>query len=403
METLRIAFEALRAHKLRSFLTLLGVIIGVMTIVVVVAITSGLNRFVADELFQLSPDVLIFTKFGIITDRDEFLEALRRKNLDLDDFDAIERQCSGCGAVGASLQERLAVKRGGERIPRVEVQGTTANLAGLNNLELEAGRFFTASENDHSALVTVIGSDVRDELFGRLDPIGRTVSVAGNPLRVIGLLRKQGTVLGHRQDNRLYLPLQTYRRFFGTRQSLNIFVRPAGGMAALTAVEDEVRVILRSRRHAGFKDQDPFGVVTAAAAQDMWRGISAGAFALMFLVSGISLVVGGIVIANIMLVSVVERTREIGIRRAMGARRRDILLQFLTEAMLLGGFGGLLGVALGVAVASSLAAVFSLPTLVRPALVVAGLGLAVLTGVLSGFFPARRAAQMPPVEALGYE
>jgi putative ABC transport system permease protein len=403
METLRIATRALRAHKLRSFLTLLGVIIGVMTVVVVVSITSGLNQYVAERLFQLSPDVLIFTKFGIITDRDAFLEALRRKNLDDDDLAAVERLCRGCGAIGASVQNRLAVKRGSNRLPGVLIQGTTANLGDLNNLELEGGRFFSTGEQDHSALVAVIGSDVRDELFGRLDPIGRTFSVGGNPLKVVGLLRKQGTVLGQSQDNQLYMPLSTYQRFFGGRQSLNIFVRPAGGMAELAAVEDEVRVILRSRRHTRFKEDDPFGVVTAAAAQSMWRGISAGAFSLMFLVSGISLIVGGIVIANIMLVSVVERTREIGIRRATGARRRDILRQFLAEAVVLGGIGGVIGVGLGIAVSRGVSAVFPMPTLVKPELIAVGLTLALVTGALAGFFPARKAASMPPVEALRYE
>ena len=403
METLRIAIRALRAHKLRSFLTLLGVIIGVMTVVVVVSITSGLNQYVTERLFQLSPDVLIFTKFGIITDRDAFLEALRRKDLDDDDLAAVERLCRDCGAIGASVQNRLPVKRDSKRLSGVLIQGTTSNIADLNNLEVEAGRFFSSSEDDHSALVAVIGSDVRDELFGRLDPIGRTVSVGGNPLKVIGLLRKQGSVLGQSQDNQIYMPLAAYQRFFGNRQSLNIFVRPTGGMAKLSAVEDEVRVILRSRRHTGFKEDDPFGVVTAAAAQDMWRGISAGAFSLMFLVSGISLLVGGIVIANIMLVSVVERTREIGIRRATGARRRDILLQFLAEAVVLGGMGGLIGIGLGIGISRGISAFFPLPTLVTPQLIAVGLALALVTGALAGFFPARKAASMVPVEALGYE
>jgi putative ABC transport system permease protein len=403
METLRIAIRALRAHKLRSFLTLLGVIIGVMTVVVVVSITSGLNQFVAERLFQLSPDVLIFTKFGIITDREAFLEALRRKNLDDDDLAAVERLCRGCGSIGASVQDRLPVKRDNKRLSGVLIQGTTANLGDLNNLELEAGRFFSLSEDDHSSLVAVIGSDVRDELFGRLDPIGRTFTVGGNPVKVVGLLQKQGSVLGQSQDNQLYMPLSTYERLFGNRQSLNIFVRPVGGMAELSAVEDEVRVILRSRRHTRFKEDDPFGVVTAAAAQNMWRGISAGAFSLMFLVSGISLLVGGIVIANIMLVSVVERTREIGIRRATGARKRDILLQFLAEAIVLGGVGGLIGIGLGLGISRGISNFFPLPTLVRPELVVAGLTLALVTGALAGFFPARKAASMAPVEALRYE
>ncbi len=403
METLCIAAAALRAHKLRSFLTLLGVIIGVMTVVVVVSITSGLNRYVAEKLFQLSPDVFIVSKFGIITSRDDFLRALRRKNIDLNDVEAVERLCGGCAAVGAGAEAGLAVRRGGERLAGVTVYGTTANLAGLNNLDLEAGRFFTDKEVEHSAAVAVIGWDLRDELFGRLDPVGRTVTVAGNPLKVIGVLRKQGSVMGHSQDSQLYMPLDTFRKRFGSRRSYNIFVRPAGGVEELAAVQDKVRVILRNRRHTRFRDADPFGIVTAAAAQNVWRDISAGAFALMFLVSGISLIVGGIVIMNIMLVSVVERTREIGIRRATGARRRDILLQFLTEAVLLGLSGGLIGVLAGMAVAKVVRTVAPMPTVVEPGLVITGLGIAVLTGAVAGLFPARKAAALPPVEALRYE
>jgi len=403
VETIRIAIEALNAHKMRSFLTLLGVIIGVMTVIVVVSITSGLNRYVAERLFQLSPDVFILSRFGIITSRDEFLEALRRKRLSMDDFEAVERLCLSCDSVGAGSQNNLPVKRGSKHLFGVDVSGTTANMADLNNLDLETGRYFTRTDVDHSTPVAVIGSDVREELFGQLDPIGRTVTVAGSPLRVVGLLRKQGSVLGQSQDARLYMPLTSFRKQFGARQNLNIFVRPTGGVPALDDSMDEVRVILRSRRHTGFNDPDPFGIVTAAAAQTVWRGISAGAFSLMFLVSGISLIVGGIVIANIMLVSVVERTREIGIRRATGARRRDILLQFLAEAVLLGGFGGMIGVLLGMAISKTITTLFPLPTLVQPELVVLGLLIAVFTGALAGFFPARKAAMVAPVEALRFE
>ena len=403
MEVLRIASTALRAHKLRSFLTLLGVIVGVMTVVVVISITSGLNRYVTEKLFQLSPDVLIFTQFGIITSQEEFLEALRRKPIELDDIRAVEARCRSCGEVGTGIQNQYRVKRGSRKLSNVTTYGVSANIASLNNLDVEAGRFITEADVDRSVLVAVIGSDVREELFGPLDPIGRTVRIAGNPIRVVGLLRKQGSVLGQSQDSQLYMPVTTYGRLFGTRQSYNIFVRPKRGVPGLAATEDEVRVILRSRRHTRFHEDDPFGIVTAEAAQAIWRGISAGAFALMIFISGISLAVGGIVIMNIMLVSVVERTREIGIRRATGARRRDILLQFLVEATLLGLSGGIVGVSLGYLISRVVSTLFPLPTLVQPQLMILGLAIAVLTGALAGFIPARKAARMAPVEALGHE
>ena len=402
-EVIHIAASALRTHKLRSFLTLLGVIIGVMTVVAVVSVISGLNRYVSEQVFQLNPDVYIVTQFGIITSREGFLEAIRRKRIDGDDVQAIEERFSSCAMVGTSASTRQAVKYQNKRLAGVLIFGASENMAELNNLDIEAGRFYTATEVHHSAPVVVIGSDVRDELFGKLDPIGRTMSVGGKPRRIIGLLRKQGSVLGQSQDNQLYMPLSTFRKAFGTRRSLDVFIRPKGGMAGLSDSQDEVRVILRNRRHTPFRADDPFAIVTAEALQKVWRNISAGAFALMVFISGISLVVGGIVITNIMLVSVIERTREIGIRRALGARRRDIQLQFLTEAVMLALIGGVIGVLFGVMISKGISSVFPLPTLIRPSLIVTALGIAVFTGVSAGFFPARKAAKLPPIEALRYE
>ncbi|HUF17841.1 MAG TPA: ABC transporter permease [Thermoanaerobaculia bacterium] len=402
-EVIRIAAQALRTHKLRSFLTLLGVIIGVMTVVAVVSVISGLNSYVSDQVFQLNPDVYIVTQFGIITSREEFLEAVRRKRIEIDDVRAIERRCTSCGMVGTSASTRMPVKYGNKRLSGVLIFGASSNMAELNNLDIEAGRFYTPTEEYHSAPVVVIGSDVREELFPRLDPIGRTISVGGKPRRVIGLLRKQGSVLGQSQDNQLYMPLSTFRKAFGARRSLDVFIRPSGGMAGLSASQDEVRVILRNRRHTPFRADDPFSMVTAEALQKVWRNISAGAFALMVFISGISLVVGGIVITNIMLVSVIERTREIGIRRALGARQRDIQMQFLTEAIMLALIGGVIGVLLGVMISKGISTAFPLPTQIRPSLIVAALGIAIVTGVGAGFFPARKAAKLPPIEALRYE
>ena len=402
METLRIAITALNTHKLRSFLTLLGVIIGVMTVVSVVSIIAGLNNFVSEKLFQLNPDVYVVTQFGIITSQEQFLEAIRRKIIDWNDFEAVQQRCRTCGAVGAHIQTRTTVKRESKKLAAVQTHGGTANTAEINNLDLEAGRFYTDSEDAHAALVAVIGSDVRDELFGKLDPIGRTIIVANQRMRVIGLLRKQGSVLGQSQDNVLYMPLSSFRKRFGTRRSLDLFIRSAGGVPGMSRSMDEVRVILRSRRRTAFRANDPFSMVTAEAIQSVWKGITAGAFALMILISGISLVVGGIVIMNIMLVSVVERTREIGIRRALGATKRKIQWQFLSEAVLLALSGGVVGVALG-AVISRVIDAFFLPTLVRPSLVITGLLVAVLTGMAAGYFPARRAAALAPIEALRYE
>jgi putative ABC transport system permease protein len=403
METLRIAAGALRAHKMRSFLTLLGVIIGVMTVVTVVAIISGLNNYISEKVFDLNPDVYAVTQFGIITSREQFLEAVKRKPIDWHDYEAVRDHCGLCAMTGASLGRRDVVKRGPQTLSDVRMAGVTANMAELNNLDIEAGRFFTSTEDQRSALVVVIGSDVREELFGKLDPVGRMMSVANQPMRVIGVLRKQGSVLGQNQDKILYMPITRWQKKFGTRNSLDIFVRAKNGVPGVEASMDDVRVIIRGRRRTGFRADDPFATVTAEALQMLWKSISAGLFSLMILISGISLVVGGIVIMNIMLVSVVERTREIGVRRAIGATRRNIRGQFLAEAVLLSLGGGILGVLLGMGIAKAISTFGPLPTLVRPMLVFAGLAISVVTGVLAGVFPAWRASKLPPVEALRFE
>jgi putative ABC transport system permease protein len=400
MDTLRIAAGALAAHKLRSFLTLLGVIIGVMTVISVVSIIAGLNDYIAEKVFTLNPDVYIVTQFGIITSQEQFLEAVKRKKIDWNDYELIRQRCMQCAAVGAQENSRLTVKRGAQKLAGVRVQGGTANIGEINNVDVEEGRFFTTTEEDHATMVVVIGSDVKDQLFAKLDPIGRIIRIGNQPVRVIGLLRKQGSVLGRSQDNQLFMPLAAYRKVFGTRGSIDLYIRAAGGVAGLEKSLDQVRVLIRSRRRTGFRADDPFGVVSAEALQTLWKSISAGGFALMIFISGISLVVGGIVITNIMLVSVVERTREIGIRRALGARRSNIQLQFLTESILLALGGGIAGVLLGVLISFGISAAFPLPTLVRPSLVISGLLVAVITGVAAGYFPARRAANLPPIDAL---
>lgn len=403
METLRIAVTALAAHKLRSFLTLLGVIIGVTTVVTVVSIISGLNQYISEKVFNLSPDVFVLTRFGIITSREEFLEAIKRKRIELADVRAIERRCSECAMVGIQSSTSQLVRSGSKRLNGVQIRGTSANMAELNNVDLETGRFFLDSEDHHSAQVTVIGSDVRDQLFGRLDPIGRSIKISGRTFRVIGLLTKQGSVLGQNQDSQLYIPISTHRKIYGSRSDIGVFIKPVGGVPGVTKAEDAVRVIMRSRRHTAFDAPDPFAIVTADSLQTLWRNISGTAFAVMVVISGISLVVGGIVIANIMLVSVVERTREIGVRRALGARKRDIHRQFLTEAMLLSLGGGLVGVLFGAGIAKLVSSLFPLPTLVKPSIVITGLLISVITGAAAGFMPARRAAALPPIDSLRYE
>jgi len=395
------SFRSLGSHKLRSGLTLLGVIIGVMTIVAVVSVISGLNDFVATNLVNLNPDVLVFTKFGILRSRSEFLVANHRKPITMADCKLVETNCRSCAAVGAQANQTASVKAGRRKLGGVGITGYTANADSMLNLDLDAGRFFNPSEEAHAAAVTVIGADVKDEIFPGVDPIGLTLYVHGFPLRVIGVQKRLGNMMGQARDKVLFVPITFLMKVLSSDRNLAILVRPRGGMEGLDRVEDEVRTILRSARKTRFTADDPFGVVGSRAVQALWRSISQGAYLATIIVSGMSLVVGAIVIANIMFVSVVERTSEIGLRKALGARSKDIRRQFLVEAAMLSLSGGLVGAALGAAAAAGISFVF--PATVRPEFVFLGLVLAVVVGVVAGWAPSSLAAKKTPIEALRYE
>jgi putative ABC transport system permease protein len=400
-ELFRVSSAALTRHKMRAFLTLLGVIIGVATVVAVVSVISGLNAYVKDKVIGLNPDIVIFTKYGIITSREEWLMARKRKDLTLTDMEVVRRECRLCESIGARGDRNRPVKYGDHKLPQVEIQGHTPNMGDAMNFDISNGRYFTETEYDHSASVAVIGWDVQDELFPNIDPIGREMKIDGYPVKVIGTLAKQGSVLGQSQDNVIYIPLTLFHKRIAPSEDIGIFLKPKGGVEGVTAATDEVRTILRALRKTGFENDDPFGLVTAELLQTLWRGISAGAFLLMILISGISLVVGAIVIANIMFVSVVERTKEIGVRRALGARRRDIRRQFLLEAAMLSTVGGIVGVLIGAGIAMAVNQVF--PAQVRLSFILLGVGVATVTGVLAGWIPSSQASKLPPVEALRYE
>jgi putative ABC transport system permease protein len=402
-ELLREALRALRANALRSGLTLLGIIIGVGTLVGVISVIAGLDGFVKDKVIQLAPDVYVVQRFGIIRTRDEFIDALKRRNLDWNDYEIAARSLKRAEGVAAEAVTSSAVKRGDRRLPDVQVQGTTANFGPMLRLDIVAGRFFAPAEDQGAVRVAIIGADVKDELFPQLEPLGREVLVGGSPYRVIGLLEKQGRVLGEERDRKVFIPIQAFRRQFGSRDSLNILIKARGGVAGVDASVDEVRALLRALRHTPYKGPDPFGVVTAESLTTLWRQISAAAFILSLLIASVSLGVGGIVIMNIMLVAVVERTREIGVRLALGARKRDVRRQFLTEAALLSLAGGLIGVVLGSLAAFGVRGLLDFPAEVTPGIVGLGIVLAVGVGLAAGYWPARNASNLAVVDALRAE
>jgi putative ABC transport system permease protein len=397
---LRASLESIRAHKLRSFLTLLGIIIGVTTVVAVASVISGLNAYVREKVIQLSPDVFVVTKFGVITSREEFLDALKRPDFTTRDYQKLASLLTQASAIAADVGTRSAVKHADKRLGDVQVHGSTANYAALAGIDLETGRWFAEVDDQGSQAVVVIGWDIKTELFPQVDPIGKSVLIGGIPFRVVGLITQQGRTLGQSQDNQVYVPLTTFRKTWGTRNSVDMLVQARGGVPGIPAATDEVRAIVRALRHTPFRAPDPFGVVTVESLQILWRQISAAMFILILLISSVSLGVGGIVIMNIMLVGVVERTREIGVRLAMGARKRDIRRQFLLEAALLSTAGGLIGVLIGGMAPILVRSLLNFPAQLTAFIALMGLGLSTLVGIVAGYLPARNASNLAVVDAL---
>ncbi len=402
LEALRIAFDALRGHKLRAFLNLLGIVIAVTTIIAVVSVVSGLNGYAMSFIRQLGPNTIILTKFGVITSREAFLEALKRKDLTREDVEALRRLVPQAKRITGRAFTVTSVYGEGERLRDVFVIGSGPEFHLMVGIEIHDGRWFNGVEADAARPVAVVGWDLKDQLFPHVDPIGRTVKVQGKPFRIVGLLKSQGRAFGQSQDNFVAIPLASFEKAFGRRNSLDIFVE-APDPGSRKAVEDQARMVLRARRGTPFKAPDPFGVVDAAALEALWKSITLLAFALVTVVSSITLFVGGVAIANTMFASIVERTHEIGIRKALGARPRDIRRQFLMEAVLLAFLGGVLGVAIGGAAAALVSAVTPFPATVRPGLVVLALLVASLSGLAAGWLPAVHVARLDPVVALREE
>ena len=395
----RTGMAALTAHKLRLFLNLLGIIIAVGTIVAVISVVSGLNQYAANVISGLGPNTVIFTKFGIIRSREEYLAALKRKDITDADLEAVRRLVPQARRVAGRVFSTRPVYAGGRRLADTFVLGAESEFPWMVGLELADGRFFTASEAAAGRPVAVIGWDVRDQLFPHVDPIGHEITVEGKPFRIIGTMAKQGSTFGQSQDRFVLVPLAAYQHAFGMVRSLDIFVE-APSAAAVPAIEDDVRLVLRSRRGTPFSAPDPFGIIDADALSTLWKSITRSAFLLVILISSISLVVGGVAIANTMFASIVERTREIGLRKALGARRRDLHRQFLFEAVAQSFAGGVAGVLVGWLVALAVGHWSPFPARVTPFLVGTGLTVATLAGVLAGWLPAMRAARLDPIVAL---
>ncbi len=405
-EAIRVALQSLWANKLRSVLTLLGVVIGVAAVIAVVTFVSGINDYVAQKVFNLGADVfLIFKVSPVATNVDKYLEGEKRKDLTVEDYQAVAEACRHCELVGASTRNESGhVKYGEQSISDTLVRGITPGMATILDTDLASGRMLNDTDVTNRAAVVVVGNDIVEHLMPGIDPLGKEIRLDGWTYQVIGVAKKKGTTLGQSADNFVMIPITACLKQYGTHNnSLRIAGKAPSAGAPLSEAVDEARVALRAQRHDRPEAEDSFDIETNASLLGIWQDFSSTFFMATIGVACISLVVGGIVIMNIMLVSVTERTREIGIRKAMGARRGDVLLQFLIEAVTMALTGGALGVIFGVAIALGVTALIGMPSAIKLWAVGAGLLVAASVGVFFGVYPARKAARLDPIVALRFE
>ena len=405
-EAIRIALASLWANKLRSVLTLLGVVIGVAAVIAVVTFVNGINAYVAERIFRLGADVFIVAKqSAVITNVDDLLEGQKRKNIMLDDFHAVADGCKHCKFVGAGITNmngRVAYEN--QSSSDTFVRGFDPNMQTIYDLEVVDGRALNATDMNNSSRVAVIGQDILDKLMAGQNPIGREIRIDGEMYRVIGLGKREGKTMGQSRDNYAIIPITTYLKKYGSHNtSIRISGKADSVGAPLEAAMDEARAIMRSRRHDHPGEDDSFVVETNASFLGIWSSISSSFFIAMIAISAISLVVGGIVIMNIMLVSVTERTREIGIRKAMGARSGDVLRQFLIESSTMALVGGAFGVFFGVVIAKTITLLVGMPSSIKLWAVLSGLAVSASVGIFFGVYPAKRAAKLDPIVALRAE
>ncbi len=401
-ESVFISLDSLRANKLRTFLTLLGIIIGVMTVISVVSIISGLNRFVETKLFNFgSNDFFVSKAPSIVTSLKEWQELRKRKNIKYEDYKYVAEHCNSCMYVGAKVNSNGKVKYGENYLESVNITGQTENDNFiLGELKIVNGRLFTKSDISEKKQFVIIGWDIKEHLFKGRDPIGKWVWIRNFKFRIIGVAEKRGKVLGRSQDNFVKIPITTFFKKFGKMgRSVSITVHTES-LRDMEDAQEEIRQILRARRHVKPKNDDDFAIETQQTFLDFYKKTTATMYLVMIIISSISLLVGSIVIMNIMLVSVAERVKEIGLRKAVGARRKDILFQFLIESITLSMVGGSVGILIGFVLAKIVSVTTGFPSAVELWSVIIGIVIATIVGLISGIYPANKAAKLDPVEAL---
>ncbi len=404
-EAIRVAIASLRSSKLRSFLTLLGIILATATLIAVVSVINGMDVYIADQLSTMGVNSFRVVRLAMIGNFDarQFLEMQRRNpQLTLEEFAFLKENATLASEIGIVANRSAPVRYGAELLEGVQLQGVTPNVGAITNVQTAMGRFLTDSEDFRRLSVAFIGEDIRKRFFEGLDPVGKTIAVEGRPFRVVGVAKPLGSVFGQSRDTFVWIPAQTYFQMYGARRGFAIAVT-AIDQAHFLQAQDEVRMLLRSFRGLRPNEEDNFAIFGSDSILQVWDQMTAIIAATAIAIVSVFMVVGGVVIMNIMLAVVTERTHEIGIRKSVGARKTDILNQFLVESLVLSASGGLIGVLLAWAVAVLVRNTTPVPMAVPYNAVIIGVGLSAAVGLFFGIYPARRAAQLDPIVALRFE
>ena len=402
-ESVLLALASIWSNKLRSMLTLLGNIVAVSSIITVVALITGVNEAVTDAIVSdLGADSFTIQRMGITQNEDDFERMRNNPLVTLEDADAIKRFATSVQSIMAQAQTSTRVAYRDEELETLQVQGVSEDYIDFATFDAERGRMITPLEVKRKRPVTLIGWGTADRLFGTADPLDKQIKIAGVPFTVVGVSKKKGAAFGQSLDEFAVIPLGQYQKLFGARQSLALMVKPRDASLAALA-KDEARVALRVDRGLRAREPDNFGIVASDSVLGIFQQATAGIAVLLVGIVGLSLLVGGIVIMNIMLMVVSERTREIGLRKALGAKRRDIMSQVLTESITLSVVGGIAGIALGTLFSTIISSLTPVPSSVELWSVALGVFITAAVGLFFGWMPARRAAMLDPIEALRRE
>lgn len=405
MEAVKVALASLWSSKLRSFLTLLGVILATTTLIAVMGVIHGMDVYIAQQVSDMGASGFRVRRIGILgqVEPKKLLELLKKNpEMTREEYDFLRSHASYTQEIGMDASRGVTIRYANSEVKDVAMSGYTPNMAAISNLETETGRFFTDSENRRRAAVVVIGNDLREKFFPGVDPVGKMLTIEGRPFEVIGASKKLGSVFGQSRDNFVWIPVEMFFKMYGSRQGIG-FNAIALDPTLLGKAQEEIKMLLRAHRHLRPGEDDNFGIFASDSLLEIWQQITGVIAATAVAIVSVFMVVGGVVIMNIMLAVVTERTHEIGIRKAVGARRSDILNQFLVESSVLSGTGGLMGVILAWIIAIAVRQATPVPMVLPTSSIVLGVGISAVVGLFFGVYPARRAAKLDPIEALRAE